>query len=117
MDTGNILTTGNIIMIAIISVLVVAGLAASLITITLRNIRETDGQTPQWPVSWPESPVNLPPQRASLPESQEDVPQRRVESSQTPEDVPQRRVEPSQSPENVPQQRASVPQSQERQSH
>jgi cell division protein FtsN len=110
MTTGNMLTTGNIVMIAIFAFLVVVGLAVSLITITLRNIRETNGQVPQWPVSWPELPESVSRQRESLPRSTEDVPQEQTGVSQPPESVSQQRESLSRSAEDVPQEQTGVSQ-------
>jgi hypothetical protein len=100
-------------MIAIFAVLVVVGLAVSLITITLRNIRENNGQIPQWPVSWPELPESVSRQREGLSQSPEDVPQEQAGVSQTPEGVPRQREGLSQSPEGVPQEQAGVSQTPE----
>ncbi len=49
MYTGNIVMTSNIVMLAILALLVVAGLAISLIAIALATIRSVDGQEPQQP--------------------------------------------------------------------
>jgi hypothetical protein len=98
------LTAGEIIMIAIFAVLVVVGLAVSLITITLRNIRETNGQIPQWPVSWPEPPKSISRQEESLPRSSDDVddvPREQAGVPQPPESVPQPRESSSRSPEST----------------
>ena len=59
MNTGNAVMTGNIIMLAIIALIVVAGLAASLIAIALQSIKSVDGKSPHSPASWPESPVDV----------------------------------------------------------
>lgn len=61
------MTTEHIIMLAIVAFIIVVSLAVSLIAITLRNIREDGGQTPQWPVSWPEPPAELPQQQVKVP--------------------------------------------------
>lgn len=65
------MATGNIVMLVIMALVIIVGLAVSLIAITLRNIRESGGQTPQWPVSWPEPPATLPQQQVEPPEEQE----------------------------------------------
>ncbi|WP_345003520.1 hypothetical protein [Streptosporangium album] len=70
------------------AVLVVVGLAVSLIAITLRNISESGGRTPQWPVSWPEPPVNLPQQQLDV-SSQEAAPQ---DAAPKKADVPRQRA-------------------------
>jgi hypothetical protein len=113
MTTGNMLTIGNIVMIAIFAVLVVVGLAVSLITITLRNIRENNGQIPQWPVSWPEPPESVSRQRESLPPSPEGVSQEQTGVSQTPEGVSPEQTGVSQTPQSVPQQREGSSRSRE----
>lgn len=103
MNVGNTVMSSNIVMLAIVALLIVAGLAASLIAITLRNIGESNGRTPQWPVSWPEPPVNLPQQQLDV--SQQDVSQH---------DVSQQGVSQhgdSAEKVDVPRPRASLPQS------
>ncbi|GAA3094961.1 hypothetical protein [Streptosporangium carneum] len=49
METGNIVMSSNVVMLAILALLVVAGLAISLIAIALATIRSVDGQAPQQP--------------------------------------------------------------------
>lgn len=89
MDAANTIMSSNIVMIAIIAVVVIVGLTASLIVLTLRNIREIDGQTPQWPVSWPEPPVNLPQQQVDVPQQRASLPQSQSQSqSQAQADQP-----------------------------
>ncbi|MEV4376761.1 hypothetical protein [Streptosporangium sp. NPDC049644] len=111
MDIGNTLMTGDIVLLILVAVFVVAGLAVSLIAITLTSIKEGDGRTPQWPVSWPDSQRSVPRQRISaesgqivLPPHQGAVPPQRdggiaERVSQPPQDE-----EPSQEA-NLPRQR------------
>ena len=54
MDAKNTLMTVDIVLLAVVGFFVVVGLVVSLLAITLTSIRESNGRTPQWPVSWPE---------------------------------------------------------------
>lgn len=49
MGTVNTVMSSNIVMLAILALLVVAGLAGSLIAIALATIRSVDGKAPQQP--------------------------------------------------------------------
>ncbi|MET8047518.1 MULTISPECIES: hypothetical protein [unclassified Streptosporangium] len=74
MDIGNTIMTGDIILLILVAVFVVAGLAISLIAITLTSIKEGNGRTPQWPVSWPDSQRTVPRQRISAESGQAILP-------------------------------------------
>ncbi|MGJ6961123.1 hypothetical protein ACSDR0_04375 [Streptosporangium sp. G11] len=104
----NTVMTGNIVLLAIVAVFVVAGLAVSLIAITLASIKEVNGRTPQWPVSWPEPPMTLSRQRVDVASGQADLPSRRVPLPPR-ADAPTPRVSLPQEAE-VPRQRAAPPQ-------
>ncbi|MFI6455293.1 hypothetical protein ACIBF6_27475 [Streptosporangium amethystogenes] len=112
MDIGNTLMTGDIILLILVAVFVVAGLAVSLIAITLTSIRESDGRTPQWPVSWPDSQRTVPRQRISaesgqaiLPPHQGSVPLRRADEPTERVSLPSQDDVSSQAA-NLPRQRA-----------
>lgn len=77
MNTGNADMTSTIIMMAIIALIVVAGLAASLIAIALQSIKSVDGKCPHSPASWPETPVDVLRQGMKAPESSMDPPRGR----------------------------------------
>lgn len=105
MNTGNAGMTGTIIMLAIIALIVVVGLAASLIAIALQSIKSVDGKCPHSPASWPETPVDVLQQRAEAPESSMDqsrgqvsLPEPSANSTETPVDVPRQRARLPRSP-------------------
>ncbi|MGC5014640.1 hypothetical protein ACLQ2R_28060 [Streptosporangium sp. DT93] len=66
MNVGNTVPAGSIVMLVLVAVFIVAGLTVSLIAITLTSIKENDGRTPEWPVSWPKTPVAMSGQRIAL---------------------------------------------------
>ncbi|MGS2645289.1 hypothetical protein [Streptosporangium sp. LJ11] len=114
MNIGNTVLAGNIVLLAIVAVFVVAGLGVSLIAITLASIKESNGRTPQWPVSWPEPPMTLSRQRpkvasgrASLPSQQVTLSLRRAGEPARQINLPQRVEIPRQRP--APPQPADVP--------
>ncbi|WP_326644753.1 hypothetical protein OG884_11160 [Streptosporangium sp. NBC_01755] len=89
MDIGNTIMIGDIILLILVAVFVVAGLAISLIAITLTSIKEGNGRTPQWPVSWPDSRTAVPRQRIGaesgqviLPPHQGAAPLRRADNAE-----------------------------------
>lgn len=66
MDVGNTIMTSNVVMLALLAVLVVAGLAVSLIAIALATIRSVNGQVPQQPADVERKPkASLPRQRTA----------------------------------------------------
>jgi len=67
MDVKSTILTGDLILLIFVAFFIVAGLAVSLIAITLTSIKESEGRTPQWPVSWPDSPTVVPRQRIHSP--------------------------------------------------
>ncbi|MEV7012473.1 hypothetical protein [Streptosporangium sp. NPDC051022] len=71
--------TSNIVMLAILAFLVVAGLVISLIAIALATIKSVDGQAPQQPAD-----ISKAEQRRRQLEQME-LPRQRTESSKTPE--------------------------------
>ncbi|WP_436761653.1 hypothetical protein [Streptosporangium sp. V21-05] len=121
MNIGNTVLAGDIVLLALVALFVVAGLGVSLIAITLTSIKESNGRTPQWPVSWPEPPLtisrqrldvasgraSLPSQQVTLPLSLRDAgePARQINLPQRVE-IPRQRLAPPQ-PVDVPTQRVS----------
>jgi hypothetical protein len=73
MDAKNTLMTVDIVLLAVVGFFVVVGLVVSLLAITLTSIRESNGRTPQWPVSWPNPPRSVPQQRISAESEQASV--------------------------------------------
>lgn len=67
MDVRSVILTSDLILLGLVAFFVMAGLAISLIAITLTSIKESEGRTPQWPVSWPDSPTVVPRQRIHSP--------------------------------------------------
>ncbi|MEU8384028.1 hypothetical protein, partial [Streptosporangium sp. NPDC048865] len=78
MNIGNTDLAGNVVLLVVVAVFVVAGLAVSLIAITLTSIKESGGRTPQWPVSWPEPPSALARKGLEVPPVRADPPARQV---------------------------------------
>ncbi|GHE29656.1 hypothetical protein GCM10017673_35420 [Streptosporangium violaceochromogenes] len=69
MGTGNTIMTSNVVMLVLLAVLVVAGLAVSLIAIALATIRSVNGQVPQQPADVERKlKASLPRQRTAPPE-------------------------------------------------
>ncbi len=108
MNIGNTVLAGNIVLLVVVAVFVVAGLAVSLIAITLTSIKESGGRTPQWPVSWPEPPSALARKGLEVPSGRADPPARQV-----PRDLGEGEGEPGSrvSPRaEIPRQRSAPPQ-------
>ncbi|GAA4202520.1 hypothetical protein GCM10022252_58800 [Streptosporangium oxazolinicum] len=106
MNIESAIMAGNVVLLVIVAVFVVAGLTVSLIAITLTSIKEAGGRTPEWPVSWPEPPLTVPRQRVgvfsgraslpsqvTLPPGREGEPVRRVSLPQRIE-IPRQRIAP-----------------------
>lgn len=95
MNIGNAVLAGNIVLLAFVALFVVAGLGVSLIAITLASIKESNGRTPQWPVSWPEPPLTTSRQRLDVASGRASLP-----SQQVPPPLPEREAgEPAPRPE------------------
>ncbi|WP_440068325.1 hypothetical protein [Streptosporangium sp. OZ121] len=109
MNIGNTVLAGNIILLAIVAVFVVAGLGVSLIAITLTSIKESNGRTPQWPVSWPEPPMTLSRQRLKVASGRASLPSQQVTLSLRRAGEPARRISLPQRVE-IPRQRPAPPQ-------